>query len=194
MQTTIELSDRFPMAPARDDVLGRCVKGDEAAWNSLYATHQDTARAFLFRLGVPDHQLDDACQEVFLQAFRYLGDFRGDSSFTTWLYRLCATQARRVRTRARLAQALARLLWFEAQTAASEVGPAAGDRTELFNFGIQALSQLEREVFVLYEIEGVAGRQIAEILGCPEATVWRRLHYARKKFCEAVERRQGGQL
>jgi len=53
-----------------------------------------------------------------------------------------------------------------------------------------ALAQLtepERLVFVLYELEGVAGREVATIAGCPEATVWRRLHYARKKFSAYIE-------
>jgi RNA polymerase sigma-70 factor, ECF subfamily len=193
VQSAIELGDRFPPAAARGDVLRRCVEGDEAAWNALYTAHADTARAFLFRLGVRDHQLDDACQEVFLQAFRYLGDFRGDSSFTTWLYRLCATQARKVRTRSRLTQALSRLLLFEAESSFGQADPTLSDTTALFEFGMRALTQLEREVFVLYEIEGVAGRQIAEILACPEPTVWRRLHHARKKFCRVVEKRRGGE-
>ena len=53
-----------------------------------------------------------------------------------------------------------------------------------------ALSQLsakERSVFVLYEMEGVAGKQIANIVGCPEATLWRRLHEARQVFRRALE-------
>jgi RNA polymerase sigma-70 factor (ECF subfamily) len=53
----------------------------------------------------------------------------------------------------------------------------------------QALGSLpegERTVFVLYEMEGVPGKQIAEIVKCPEATVWRRLHYARRSFREAL--------
>ena len=51
---------------------------------------------------------------------------------------------------------------------------------------LSALSENERSVFVLYEMEGVAGKEIAEIVKCPEATVWRRLHYARRTFRQAL--------
>lgn len=176
------------------DLVGRCADGDEEAWNRLYSTHASTARAFLFRLGVREENLDDACQEVFLQAFRFLGDFRGDASFSTWLYRLCATQARRVRQRVRLTSALSRLLFWEAQTADCYTHPPSEEADALFEVGVQALTQAEREAFVLYEIEGLSGKRVAEILARPEATVWRRLHYARKKFCAAVEKqRRAGQ-
>ena len=51
-----------------------------------------------------------------------------------------------------------------------------------------ALSEKERAAFVLYEMEGVAGKQIASIVGCKEATLWRRLHDARKAIRAALER------
>ena len=52
---------------------------------------------------------------------------------------------------------------------------------------IAQLSAPQREAFVLYELEGLPGEQIARILGCPIGTVWTRLHYARMEFQRAVE-------
>jgi RNA polymerase sigma factor (sigma-70 family) len=49
------------------------------------------------------------------------------------------------------------------------------------------LSEKERSAFVLYEMEGLPGKQVAEILRCKEATLWRRLHYARQIFRDALE-------
>jgi RNA polymerase sigma factor (sigma-70 family) len=53
---------------------------------------------------------------------------------------------------------------------------------------LESLKHGERTVFVLYELEGVSGKKIAEIVGCPEATVWRRLHYARQTFKANLEK------
>jgi DNA-directed RNA polymerase specialized sigma24 family protein len=52
---------------------------------------------------------------------------------------------------------------------------------------LEALTQGERLVFALFEIRGLAGKQVAEIAGCPVATVWRRLHEARQTFRAAIE-------
>jgi RNA polymerase sigma factor (sigma-70 family) len=52
---------------------------------------------------------------------------------------------------------------------------------------LSQLSEKERSVFVLYEMEGVAGKEVASIVGCNEATLWRRLHYARQTFRQALQ-------
>lgn len=52
---------------------------------------------------------------------------------------------------------------------------------------LEQLSACQRAVFVLFELEGISGKEIAQILECPEATVFRRLHDARKLFVEAIE-------
>jgi RNA polymerase sigma factor (sigma-70 family) len=52
---------------------------------------------------------------------------------------------------------------------------------------LEVLSERERSALVLYDMEGLSGRQVAETLRCTEATLWRRLHYARKKFIAALE-------
>lgn len=172
-----------------DTLLERCVDGEEVAWSHLYTRYQATARSFLYRMGVPDDALDDACQEVFLEAFRFLPRFRGDCSFKTWLYRLCATQARKVRQRQALAEVVRLLVRDERATTAGELSASRAER--LVQAALSCLSDPERLVFVLYELEGVSGREIAEIAGCPEATVWRRLHYGRKKFCAYIEEQEG---
>src|SRR5687767_9230314 len=91
-----------PAAPAVSVL--RCVEGDRSAWPQLHRQYYPIAAAFLRKLGVDERDLEDACQEVFLQMFRYVASFRGDADPKTWLYRLCVTQARSVRRRARLAR------------------------------------------------------------------------------------------
>jgi len=169
----------------------QCASGDERAWTRLYLQHQEQARRFLFRLGVPADSLDDACQEVFLEVFRYLPKFRGESSFTTWLYRLCVSQARRVRTRGRVQRTVKELL---GRLPAAEVPP--GDFAEAtmhrrVEAALNALTEKQRVVFVMFELEGETGKAIAEVLECPEATVWRRLHDARKTFRASLKLEAG---
>jgi RNA polymerase sigma-70 factor, ECF subfamily len=165
----------------------RCVEGDRSAWRQLHRRYYPVAAAFLRKLGVDERDREDACQEVFLQMFRYLAQFRGEADPKTWLYRLCITQARRVRRRNKLAHALQHVLAFlpgeSLVSSPSFSEPAAQRRVEA---ALARLSDKERSAFVLYEMEGLAGKQIAAIVGCKEATLWRRLHEARQAFRHAL--------
>jgi RNA polymerase sigma factor (sigma-70 family) len=165
----------------------RCVQGDRSAWRALHRQYYPVAAAFLRKLGVEERDLEDACQDVFLQMFRYLGSFRGDSDTSTWLYRLCITQARRTRLRQRVARTLERVLAFAPReslvSSLSFCEPSAQRR---ISAALDRLSEKERQAFVLYEMEGLPGKQVAEIVGCTEATLWRRLHEARQVFRQAL--------
>jgi RNA polymerase sigma-70 factor (ECF subfamily) len=164
------------------------VEGDRSAWRQLHRQYYPVAAAFLRKLGVQERDLDDACQEVFLQMFRYLSRFRGEADPKTWLYRLCITQARRARLRHRVASALSNVLALlprEALVSTPSFSEHAAQRR--IEAALSQLSEKERAAFVLYEMEGVAGKQIASIVGCKEATLWRRLHYARQVFRQALE-------
>jgi RNA polymerase sigma-70 factor (ECF subfamily) len=172
----------------KDVLVAQCVAGDEAAWAALYARHARTIAHFLRRLGVAPDSLEDTLQEVFLQAFRSLDKFRGDAAIRTWLYRLAITQARRSRQKARFARRVRQLLALE-MTGESEAGSGAPDQSErLLQAALETLSALEREAFVLYELEGQSTAELSVIFGCPEGTVYRRLHDARKRFQAFVEK------
>lgn len=168
--------------PWSEGLVERCADGDEVAWSDLYRKYEEVARRFLLRMGVAPELVDDTCQEVFLQAFRYLPGFRGECSFKTWLYRICVTEARRSRHRLRLSRVLAAVLLRSEQSSLTSGDFGEERSSQLIQNALSELSEADRLVFVLYELEGVAGREIAEIVDCPEATVWRRLHYARKAF------------
>jgi len=164
-----------------------CVRGNHEAWRSLHFRYYPVTVAFLRKFGVREPDLEDASQEVFLQMHRYLPRFRGSSQLRTWLYRLCITQARHVRRRRRLTEALKS--WFsgapESASTSSEFCEASARRR--IEAALDHLPENERLALVLYDMEGLPGKQVAEILGCKEATLWRRLHYARKKFVAVLE-------
>lgn len=168
-------------------LLDDCIEGSAMAWRQLHRRYYPVAGAFLRKLGVRERDLDDAAQEVFLQLFRYLPRFRRESELSTWLYRLCITQARHLRRRARVTEMLTQVLAF-GKSSDIMSSPALPDDVvrRRIESALSTLSEGERTVFVLYEMEGVAGKEIAEIVACPEATVWRRLHYARRTFRAAL--------
>ena len=161
----------------------RCRVGDVVAWRQLHRRYYPVAKSFLRRMGTHPEELEDACQDVFLEVFRSLPTFRGEASLKTWLYRLCVTQAGRRRRRSGTIQVLRGLL--SRQAPCEPAAPAEISEQSLQYRLQQALARLnegERAVFILYEFEAASGKQIAGVLRCPEATVWRRLHDARRKL------------
>jgi RNA polymerase sigma-70 factor (ECF subfamily) len=174
--------------PAPSALVDRCVSGEPRAWRALHRIYHPMAVAFLRKLGIDDGELDDACQDVFVQVFRYLPRFRGEAELKTWLFRLCASEAANVRRRARTARTAATLLRRElaARPPVCGLELSAEMARRKIHAALAALKQDEREAFVLHEMEGVSGERIAALAGCPVATVWRRLHYARRTFQTAL--------
>lgn len=169
-------------------LVDQCVDGDDDAWRVLCRRHYPGVAATLRRLGVPDPDVEDAAQEVFIEVFRYLPTFRGDAQLSTWLYRLCISRAHQLRKRARTRDRLRRfLLLAPAQVAPEAPGLGETQARRTIERALSGLSEKLRAVFVLYELENVPGKEIAEILRCPEATVWRRLHEARRSFLTALD-------
>jgi RNA polymerase sigma-70 factor, ECF subfamily len=171
-----------------DSLVPRVVQGEREAWRAFHEHFHPVATAFLRRLGVSDTEMEDACQDVFLQAYRYLPRFRGDAEVKTWFYRLCVSEARQVRRRGRISRELAG--GFAAQRLDTSVPAQTRTREAILSRvaeALRAMNDSERLAFVLFEIEGVPGKEIAEISGCPEPTVWRRLHHARRTFRELLD-------
>jgi len=178
-----------PRAPDHD-LIAACVGGDGEAARELHVRYHAVASAFLRKLGTSPGELEDACQEVFLRFFRYLSSFRGEAELKTWLYRLCITEARRARRRRRIGRVLEVFLIQRRSDDSEQVPAAARTDATLAHVCGAALDRMGeglRLCFVLYEMEGLSGKQIAEITGCPEATVWRRLHDARRLFRAALD-------
>lgn len=182
VSTVIELDVTFESKLIED-----CAEGDAVAWRKLHRRYYPVAVAFLRKLGVRERDLEDATQDVFLQMYKYLPRFRRQAELSTWLYRLCITQARHTRRRVRVTDTLLSILsLLPSSSMLSEPSFSENLAKQRIDQALAALPEGERAVFVLYEMEGLAGKQIADIVKCPEATVWRRLHYARRTFREAL--------
>jgi RNA polymerase sigma-70 factor, ECF subfamily len=163
----------------------------------IYRAHRPAVERWARRLLGPTGSdgADDAVHEVFLVAQRRLRDFRGDAHVTTWLY---AITVRVVQTRRRKER------WRRWWTGRTEAAPAPAPdphqqmesrRAAALVYGLlERLSDKDRSLLILFEIEGLSGEEIAAVTGRSVASVFVQLHRARARFLkayEAWERRQG---
>lgn len=180
-------AEPYTQAPPELPLLEQCIGGDQDAWRALHRQYFPIATAFLRRLGVRETDLEDAAQEVFVQVFRYLPRFRGQAEFRTWLYQLCITQRRRMR-RSYFVRDLLESVFLQKHPATLVSGPGFSEELaqRRLDAALAKLPEAERVVFVLYEMQNLSGPEIGAIVGAKPATVWRRLHYARRSLQEAL--------
>jgi RNA polymerase sigma-70 factor (ECF subfamily) len=167
-----------------DSLLGRCVAGDHSAWRELHRSLHPAVVAFLRQMGVGPEDIDDVCQDVFLQVARYLPQFEHRAELKTWVYKICASQASRLRRRLTLGRAIAGMLWMvtPAASAGAHRALAALDAQKEMELALARMSEKQRLVFVLYELHGLSGEEISRVIGSPPATVRGRLREARLAF------------
>jgi RNA polymerase sigma-70 factor, ECF subfamily len=163
------------------------LEGDCLAARELHRAYAPIATAFLRKLGIHGDEADDARQEVFLQFFRYLASFRAEADLKTWLFRLCVTQARRLRRRRRSRTALVALLRGHANK--NEVPPASrSDATiqELVKRAVDRMLPDQRQAFILFELDGLTGKEVAKIGGRSVPATLRRRYEAQRVVQETL--------
>jgi RNA polymerase sigma-70 factor (ECF subfamily) len=148
----------------------------------LHDRHASTVFRFLSALGVPAEEREDACQDVFIAVYRSLDRFRGAARLSTWIYRIAARGAGRAMRRRRMHTLLATLLLREPPPPPDPDPSEKSARLALLDGFLGRLSEKKRLVLVLFEIEELPVDEIAKIAGCPENTVWSRLHHARAEL------------
>jgi RNA polymerase sigma-70 factor, ECF subfamily len=162
----------------------------------VYDTHLDFVWRSLNRLGVPSHDLPDATQDVFLVVHRRLGEFEGRAKMTTWLFRICM----RVASDRRRASKTRREV-YDSDEVARRPDERADSAAELerkrdlleLEAILAELPDDQRLVFALFELDGLTGEQIAELLEVPLGTVRSRLRLGRQGFDQALGRRAARQ-
>jgi RNA polymerase sigma-70 factor (ECF subfamily) len=190
MSQSAEMPELEP-APAADEDDARAA-GNRAAiadLRSLYADHADFVRGAVIRLGGPGADVEDLVHDVFLVALKRQASFEGRSSPRTWLYGIAIKLVAGARRKA----GLRRFLGLErAPAAADERTPARlfedREASATLYRALDAMAEKKRTVFVLYELEGLSGEEIAAVVGCPLKTVWTRLFHARKELSASIAR------
>lgn len=172
-----------------EELIARALKGDHAAYESLYRLNRDRVYGLLWRMSGGQHALaEDLLQEAFVRAWQKLDTFRGDSRFGTWLHRLAVNVALSDR-RTRLRQA-GREVALDEQVDRTAVGSEdvhAGMQRDLER-SIAKLPERARTVLVLYDIEGYQHAEIAEMTGMAVGSSKAQLHRARKLLREELSR------
>jgi len=161
---------------------------DLREFEAAYRAHFAFAWRSLRRLGVPERDLPDATQEVFLVVHKKLPDFDARSRLSTWVYAICLRVASDRRRRASNRYEVLAEGSETAHHASSADGAELGERRALLEAALDALSLEQRAVFTLFELEGMTGEEIATLLEIPPPTVHSRLRLAREAFRRAVER------
>jgi len=163
------------------------------SFKEVYDEHFRFVWRSLRRLGVPESDVADAVQDVFIVVHRRLGEFEGRSKVTTWLYGICYRVAR---DRRRLAHVRRRV---DDEGAIDERADdrvdvaAAAERSQglaLLEGILDEMPIEQRAVFTLFEIDAMGGDAIAEMLEIPVGTVYSRLRIAREQFRRSLSRLQ----
>ena len=163
----------------------RCGQGDTAAFAELYKAHAPRLYTLVRRMTGSEQDAEDVLQEVFLQAHRKLGGFRGESSLGTWLYRLAVNQCLDF-LRGRQTKMARATESYDDDGAEEPVAPLPPVPTAISRIDLErAVSRLPegcRIAFVLPAVEGFAHPEIAAMLGVEEGTSKSQVHKARVKL------------
>ena len=178
-------ASRSPAPDVDGDAIlaARCRDGDETAWEALYDGYFDFVFRVARRLGVPEHEAEDVSHDVFMVAHDKIGTF-DSGRLTTWLYRITANVVRDFHRRQRVRRSLDIVktwLW-GVEVPNPEAIAEQTSATRAVERVLARMSPKKREVFAMFELEGLDGAEIAARVGCPQGTVWTRLHHARKDF------------
>src|SRR5437588_12748960 len=150
--------------------------GDSSAFERLYRTHVARIHSLARRM-LGTSEADEVTQDIFVRTWQKLGQFRGDSAFSTWLHRLAVN----VVIERRRSFAIQRERMSDDPTALDfvTVGPERADLTVDFEHAIERLPPGAREIFTLHDVEGYKHREIAGMLEITTGTSKRQLHRAR---------------
>jgi RNA polymerase sigma-70 factor, ECF subfamily len=176
----------------------RVQRGDKAAFDLLVSKYQRKIFRLLSRLIRDQAEVEDVAQEAFIKAYRALPNFRGDSAFYTWLYRIAINTAKNhLVSRGRRAPTTTEADIEEAET--FDDGDHLRDLNtpesmlltkqvgEAVNRAIDQLPEDLRTAIVLREIEGLSYEEIAESMNCPIGTVRSRIFRAREAIAQELK-------
>jgi RNA polymerase sigma-70 factor (ECF subfamily) len=184
---------------ADNQLVDRCLSGEEAAWEDLVKVHTRRVYAICYRFTGSDHEAQDLTQDVFLRVFRSLKSFRaGEGSFAVWLSRLARNLLIDHYRRTKLERASSSI---EEQLPILEEKTASLGRTEGLLAGREASEMLQealgklspdlRETVILRDLEELEYKEIAQVLNVPEGTVKSRLNRGRAELGRILHKFKG---
>jgi RNA polymerase sigma-70 factor, ECF subfamily len=181
--------------PVDSEVVKRAQQGDSDAFATLFHAHKARIYSVCLRMTNNAAEAEDLTQDAFLQVFRKIATFRGDSAFSTWLHRIAVNTVLMHFRKKSLSQVSLDEPYSNSDGAKirREYGTRdnrlAGcvDRVALAS-AIKELPQGYRTIFVLHEVEGYEHQEIAEMLGCSVGNSKSQLHKAKLRIRELLAR------
>jgi len=166
----------------------------ELSLDTVYRAHSELVSRWIRRLE-PREDPEDLLHEVFLVVQNRLPTFRGDAAITTWLFAITV----RVVGGRRRKQKLRRLLFgrFEGDRsdqpspATPEMQASRSEASRVLYELLEGLGERDRTLLILFELEGLSGKEIAAVMGVPERGLWTLLHRARGRLKRAYIERYG---
>ncbi len=170
-------------------------KSDPSDFAAVFSEYERPIYNYLFRMTQNQAEAEDLTQETFIRVHRNLSSFRGDSSLSTWIYRIATNVSldhfRRRTTQqskaaAPLEEAKPNVEWANEAPSSPEQQTAQSEMSACVDGHIERLPPSYRAALVLHDMQGLKNREIAEVLDCSLSTVKIRLHRARKKLQESL--------
>jgi len=182
-------------SPSLIETIRMAQRGDAAAFEFIYRLHCRRVYALCLRIARDASEAEDLTQEAFLQLFRKIDTFRGESAFSSWLYRLTANVAlMRFRKKKLNSTSLDQLITSDKENGAphNEFGATDLRLTGLFDrVNLQkAINQLPegyKALFILHDVKGYGHNEIARMLGCSIGTSKSQVHRARKRLRKILQ-------
>lgn len=175
------------------EAIERVKQGDAEAFEALYNLHKRRVYSLCLRMTANTAEAEDLTQEAFLQLFRKIGTFRGESAFSTWLHRMAVNVVlMHLRKKGLPVVSLEETTEGEEDAPKKDFGAEdvnlAGsiDRLRLQN-AVERLPPGYRAIFVLHDVEGYEHNEIADLVGCSIGNSKSQLHKARMKLREFLK-------
>ena len=184
-----------PVAWTEAEAIRRAQAGDAAAFEHLFQLHSRRVYALCLRMVGNPADAEDLAQEAFLQLFRKIATFRGESAFSTWLHRMTVNVVlMRLRKKTLPTDSLEESLEPDSENSGPkrDVGApdlrlsGAVDRVNLER-SIEKLPPGYRTVFILHDVQGYEHNEIADIMGCSVGNSKSQLHKARTRLRELLQ-------
>jgi RNA polymerase sigma-70 factor (ECF subfamily) len=187
MGTSLALIQKAGALEESDDLIARAQSGDHAAFEAIYKRHLSRVYAICLRILRDRGRAEEVTQRIFIRAWLKLSSFRGESQFSSWLYRLSINVI--------LAQMTLSSAADERSAEGTEIQPVAVCSAEPVRIlrldldrAIDALPPQARVIFILHDIEGFTHEEIGAAMELAPGTSKAQLSRARKLLREALKR------
>ncbi len=161
------------------ELIVKFTEGDSTAFGKLVLRHKDKVRNLIYlTLGDTD-QIDDISQDVFISIFNNLGEFKFESKFTTWLYRITVNKCRDFLRKKRVRNIMVPIADGERNLGASYQSEGHEFKILLRN-AIKKLPEKLQEPLIMRDIQGLSYSEISEALNCDLGTIKSRIFRARE--------------